>query len=72
MKHKITLFTDEVIILKNILFHFTDYVAGDDRPDHGWNILKDWRTASQQTKVMLYSLAGKLGHFKLNLDKRKR
>lgn len=32
---------DEVLLLRCILNHLTDALCGDDRPDHGFNKLKD-------------------------------
>jgi hypothetical protein len=58
--HTIKLYQDELLILVNILNHFSDYVSGDDRIDHGWNKLKDWRDAGSDTKRMLYQLNARL------------
>jgi hypothetical protein len=58
--HTIKLYQDELLILVNILDNFSDYVAGDDRIDHGWNRLKEWRQGSSETKQMLYKLNGRL------------
>ena len=59
-QHTIKLYHDELLILVNILDTFSDYVSGDDRPDHGWNRLKEWREGSNETKQMLYILNGRL------------
>jgi len=58
--HTIKLYQDELLILVNILNNFSDYVTGDDRIDHGWNRLKEWREGSNETKQMLYKLNGRL------------
>lgn len=55
-------FTDnELYYLSHILRHFTDYMGGDDRPDHGFGILKEYRYLSDEKKRELYHLAGKIG-----------
>jgi len=59
-KYTIQLTRSELAVLANILDHFTDYVSGDDRIDHGWNVLKTWRDNLQETKTRLYILTGKL------------
>ena len=59
-KYTIQLTRSELAILTNILDHFADYVSGDDRIDHGWNVLKSWRDNLQETKTQLYILTGKL------------
>jgi hypothetical protein len=46
MKHRITLTTEEIKVVAHILNHFTDYMCGDDRPDHGMGILKQYREAN--------------------------
>ena len=58
--HRLSFYKDEIMMIANILDNFSDYVAGDDRIDHGWNRLKEWRTGSQETKNMLYKLSGKV------------
>lgn len=59
-KTRITLTEEELAYLEHIIYHFTDYMAYDDRPDHGWGILKDYRTMEQDKKSIIYVLAGKL------------
>ena len=58
--HTVKLYHDELLILVNILNNFSDYVVGDDREDHGWNRLKEWREGSSETKNMLFKLNGRL------------
>ena len=43
MKHRITLTDGEIYVLAHLTRHFTDYMYGDDRPDHGMGILKSYR-----------------------------
>jgi hypothetical protein len=55
-------FTDkEIFYLAHILRHFTDYIAYDDRPDHGLAILKDYRNLPEEEKRFLFRLAGRIG-----------
>lgn len=51
---------DELNYLQHILWHFTDYMGGDNRPDHGLGILKEYRNIEDDKKHLIYSLAGKL------------
>lgn len=64
MEKKITiqLTQRELGYLEHILWHFTDYMSGDDRPDHGLGILKHYREMPPQhaDKHLIYSMAGKL------------
>lgn len=50
----------EVEILAHIMDHFTDYMALDDRPDHGFGILKEYRKIDQERKAEIYLLTGRL------------
>jgi hypothetical protein len=59
-KTRITLTERELMYLEHILYHFTDYMAYDDRPDHGLGILKRYRTMKDEDKHLLYRLAEKL------------
>ena len=47
-KHRITLTTEEINVLAHITRNFFDYVYGDDRPDHGMGILKQYREDNQK------------------------
>jgi len=60
MYKTIRLTEDEIFYLANIMNHFTDYVAGDDRPDHGFERLQRYREFPSDEKYKLYALAGKL------------
>lgn len=51
---------EELGYLEHILWHFTDYMAHDDRPDHGLGILKQYRDLPQEKKNKIYNLAGRL------------
>lgn len=51
---------DELYYLQNILWNFTDYMGGDDRDDHGFGILKHYRSLSEERKRIVYRLAGRL------------
>jgi len=51
MKHRITLTTEEIEVVAHILDHFTGYMCGDDRPDHGMGILKQYREANIGIKI---------------------
>jgi len=42
-KTSITFTKEEVFVLAHLTRHFCDYMAGDDRPDHGMGILKGYR-----------------------------
>ena len=59
-KIRITLTEKELGRLEHILWHFADYMAYDDRPDHGFGILKGYRDLPQEDKNMIYYLAGRL------------
>jgi len=60
MKKRISFGEEELWYLKHILWHFSDYMAGDDRPDHGFGILKEYRDKPIEEKRKIYRLAGKL------------
>ena len=79
-KHQITLTDKEIYILAHLTRHFCDYMAGDDRPDHGMGILKQyremWKKHSQERKSFLEPLPLPLAHLtsamgKLNRMERK-
>ena len=57
MKKRITLEEDEIITLAHIMDHFLDYMFGDDRPDHGFGILKQYRDLDIDKKSSV-SVAG--------------
>jgi hypothetical protein len=59
-KTRLTITEEELFYLKHIMDHFTDYMAHDDRPDHGLGILKGYRDLNEEEKNIIYSLAGKL------------
>lgn len=50
----------ELGFLSHILWHFTDYMAMDDRPDHGMGILKGYREIPEEDRNTIFILAGKL------------
>lgn len=60
MKKPIYLTTEELSVIQHILYHFSDYMNGDDRPDHGLGILKDYRESSSERKSQINVLAGRL------------
>jgi hypothetical protein len=55
-----TLTEEEISTLAHIMNHFTDYMAGDNRSDHGLGILKGYREVSDERRIKIYQLAGKL------------
>jgi hypothetical protein len=57
---RITLTEEEVCTLAHIMNHFTDYMGHDDRPDHGFGILKQYRNLNEERRREIYVLAGKL------------
>ena len=69
MKKRITLDEDEIIILAHIMNHFTDYMAGDDRPDHGLGILSGYREMDIERKRPVFCLAGKLMRYSRKIRK---
>ena len=56
---RVSLTPTQVQRLALLLHHFTDYMAGDERPDHGWARLKDYRTLPSDAKSHWYVLAGR-------------
>lgn len=60
MKKRITIDEEDIITLAHIMDHFTDYMAHDDRPDHGFGILKGYRDLDDARKSHIYFLAGRL------------
>lgn len=59
-KIRVSLTEEELGRLEHILWHFTDYMGHDDRPDHGLGILKGYRDLSDDDKRVIYILAGRL------------
>lgn len=59
-KVSIQLSKEELYYLSHILRHFTDYMAFDDRHDHGLGILKGYREMQAEDKSVIYMLSGKL------------
>jgi len=51
---------DEKAILAFVMNHYSDYLAGDDRPDHGMARLKAGREWNSEKKKIAYKLAGRL------------
>jgi hypothetical protein len=60
MKVRIIFTNRELMYLQHILWHFTDYMAHDNRPDHGFGILKEYRDFNEDDKREIYVLAGRL------------
>jgi hypothetical protein len=61
-KHRVTLTEQDLSTLAHILRQFTDYMAFDDRPDHGLNNLYGYRDLPQERKSEIYWLCGKINH----------
>ena len=59
-KYRPSLSYEELNYLQHILWHFSDYMGHDDRPDHGLGILKEYRDLPQEQKSKIYILAGRL------------
>ena len=60
-KYSMTFTKEELIHLAGIMYHFTDYMAHDDRLDHGLARLKYYREEMPtDDKGKIYTLAGKL------------
>ena len=59
-KIHISLTLQELSYLEHILYHFSDYMAMDDRPDHGLGILKAYRDMDAEEKRIIYFMAGRL------------
>lgn len=57
---RITLTDEEIIRLAHIMDHFTDYMYHDDRPDHGFGVLKQYRYLPDEKRTLIAFLAGKL------------
>jgi hypothetical protein len=59
-KYRPSLTKKELGTMAHILRQFTDYMAGDDRPDHGLNNLYGYRDLPQEDKTEVYWLCGKI------------
>ena len=59
---RIALDEEEMMFLAWLLDHFSDYMAYDDRPDHGLAILSKARDFEKEKKEHIYFLAGKFKH----------
>jgi hypothetical protein len=59
-KRAIYLSEKELGYLQHILYNFSDYMAHDDRPDHGLGILKGYRDMPDEEKHIIFYLAGRL------------
>ena len=72
-KYRITLTDNEISTLWHIMYHFTDYMAGDNRPDHGLAVLRKYRKVGDERKREIYILAGRLGraHYRIQKNKGK-
>jgi hypothetical protein len=57
---RVTLTEDELNYLQHIMWHFTDYMAMDDRPDHGFGILQKYREVPEEKRNIIFTLAAKL------------
>ena len=60
MKIRPSFTQEELSYLEHILWHFSDYIALDDREDHGFGILKGYRDLPNEEKRIIYSMAGRL------------
>jgi hypothetical protein len=47
-KHRPSLTEGEIWALAHVTRHFADYMCGDDRPDHGLGILKQYREGMKE------------------------
>ncbi len=68
-KKRITMKKEDLNYIFWVLDHFTDYMAHDDRIDHGWNILKEARNWDMEKKTRLYSATGRLKYILNNWEK---
>ena len=59
-KIRVSLTEEELGRLEHILWHFTDYMGHDNRPDHGLGILKGYRDLPDEEKHIIYYMAGRL------------
>ncbi len=58
--HRIAFTKKEIATLAHILRQFTDYMAGDDRPDHGLNNLYGYRDLPKSSREEVYAMSGKI------------
>jgi hypothetical protein len=68
---RITLTEEDVYTLAHIMHHFTDYMALDDRVDHGFGILKGYRKLPDHKKRNVFLLAGKLMRLRRKIQNKK-
>ena len=59
-KTTISLTYNELFFFSHIIDHFSDYMAYDDRPDHGMGILKQYRDMSEEDKRTVFYMTGRL------------
>lgn len=69
-KHRVTLTTKELHILAHILRHFSDYMAHDDRPDHGLGILKGYRDLDKNGRWEVYTIMGKINRLSYKVQRK--
>lgn len=63
---------DELVYLGGLLNAFSDYMAGDDRPDHGMARLEWYRKfCPEQMKSVIYRVAGKIEHHHISCRRKK-
>ena len=71
---RITLSRREIILLAWVMDKVSEYMANDDRPDHGLGKLKDVRDIPSKgffdngIKREIHSLAGRLERIRFNWD----
>ena len=59
---RIKLNENEISFITWLLDHFSDYMAYDNRPDHGLAVLSKARDFEKERKESIYFLAGKFKH----------
>ena len=69
-KHRVTLTTKELHILAHILRHFSDYIACDDRPDHGLGILQGYRDLDKERKWEVHAIMGKINRLSYKVQRK--
>ena len=61
MKRKPVYLTEEELgYLQHILWHFVDFMAGDNRFDHGMGILKGYKDLPDEKRGNIAYLSGRL------------
>jgi hypothetical protein len=68
-KIRITFSLDELEFLQDIIWHFTDYMVNDNRPDRGLEKLKEYCYLPGQERLLINMLAVKL---KLTYSKKRK